>query len=69
MKAHVGDMIEVRSRHIDDLVRRGQVLEVRGEDGAPPYLMQWDDNPHKCIYFPGSDAVVRHLEHEDASRR
>ena len=31
--------------------------------------MQWDDNPHKCIYFPGSDAVVHHLEHEDASTR
>ena len=24
MKAHVGDMIEVRGRHIDDLQRRGK---------------------------------------------
>jgi hypothetical protein len=62
-------MIEVRRRDVDDMVRRGEVLEIRGEDGAPPYLMQWDDSPHQCIYFPGSDAVLRHLEHDPASRR
>jgi hypothetical protein len=33
-------MIEVRRRDVDDMVRRGEVLEIRGEDGAPPYLMQ-----------------------------
>jgi hypothetical protein len=63
MKAHVGDMIEVRGFRVDDRVRRGEVLEVRGKDGAPPYLVQWDDDPHQCLYFPGTDAVVRHLEH------
>ena len=62
MRAHVGDMIEVHGRHVDDLPRRGEVLEVRGADGEPPYLMQWDDNPHQCLYFPGTDAVVVHLE-------
>jgi hypothetical protein len=68
MKVQVGDMIEVRGRHVDDFPRRGEVLEVRGKDGGPPYLMQWDDNPHQCIYFPGSDAVVHHFDHEvDAS--
>jgi len=69
MQAHVGDMIEVRGRHIDDLPRRGEVLEVRGQDGGPPYLMQWDDTPHQCIYFPGSDAVVHHLEHDPVGTR
>ena len=69
MKAHAGDMIEVRGRHIDDSPRRGEVLEARGKDGAPPYLIQWDDNPHQCIYFPGADAIVRHLEDEHASQR
>ena len=64
MKAHVGDMIEVRGRHVDDLPRRGEVLEVQGPDGGPPYLVQWDDNPHECIFFPGTDAIVRHLERE-----
>ena len=67
MQANVGDMIEVRGRHIDDLPRQGEVLEVRGKDGAPPYLMQWDDNPHQCIYFPGSDALVHHFDHDKAA--
>ena len=35
MKAHAGDMIEVRGRHIEDPPRRGEVLEVRGKDGGP----------------------------------
>jgi hypothetical protein len=44
---------------------------VRGKDGAPPYVVQWDDSPHQCIYFLGSDAVVRHLhlEHEATAGR
>ena len=69
MQAHVGDMIEVRGRHVDDLPRRGEVLEVRGKDGGPPYVMQWDDDAHQCIYFPGSDAHVLHLEHEHEAAR
>ena len=64
MNAHVGDMIEVRGRHVDDLPRRGEILEVRGKEGGPPYVMRWDDDPHESLYFPGSDAVVRHLEHD-----
>lgn len=63
MKASVGDMIEVRRSHDDDLPRRGEVLEVRGKDGGPPFLIHWDDNPHVSIYFPGNDAVVHHFEH------
>jgi hypothetical protein len=66
MKACVGDMIEVRGRHIDDLPRRGEVLEVRGADGGPPYVMQWDDNPHVCIFFPASDAIAHHFVHQAA---
>jgi len=69
MKAHVGDMIEVRGLRVDDNVRRGEVLEVRGKDGAPPYLVQWDDDPHQCIFFPGPDAFVRHLEHDPTGAR
>ena len=69
MKARAGDMIEVRGRHIESLPRLGEVLEVRGEEGVPPYLIQWDDEPHQCIYFPGTDAIVRHLDEEHAGQR
>ena len=37
----------------------GEVLEVRGENGAPPYLIRFDDG-HESLVFPGTDCVVEH---------
>ena len=30
-----------RLPHLDDPVRRGEIIEVHGDDGAPPYLVRW----------------------------
>lgn len=57
MKAAVGDRIVVHSAHVDQPSRAGQVVEVRSPDGAPPYLVRWDDG-HEALVFPGPDAVV-----------
>lgn len=35
------------------------ITEVRGPDGAPPYIVAFDDG-HTGIVFPGPDAVVLH---------
>jgi len=35
------------------------VIEVRGEDGAPPYLVRYDDG-HEGLVFPGTDCQVIH---------
>jgi len=59
MRAKVGDRIVIRSRHVDEPVRDGEVLEVRGADGAPPYRVRWSDNGHEGLLFPGPDATVR----------
>jgi hypothetical protein len=40
-----------------------EVLEVRGADGAPPYVVRWGDTGHQALLFPGSDAFVQHFEH------
>ena len=45
-------------------VRDAEILEVRHEDGSPPYLVRWSDNGHEALVFPGSDAFVEHFEHE-----
>lgn len=37
--------------------REGQVIEVRGADGAPPYVVRWDDG-HEGLVFPGPDAHI-----------
>ncbi len=61
VRAEVGDQIVVRSAHVDDPVRDGEVLEVRGPDGGPPYRVRWADTGHDALFFPGPDATVNHL--------
>ena len=57
MRASVGDRLVVEGRKVDDARREGEVVEVRGEDGAPPYLVRWSDG-HEGLTFPGPDAHV-----------
>jgi hypothetical protein len=59
MKAHVGDRIIVHSTHVGEPNRDGEVLEVRGADGSPPFVVRWSDSGHEGLYFPSSDAVVK----------
>jgi uncharacterized protein DUF1918 len=61
MYASAGDEIVVEGHHLGQPRRTGEILEVRGPDGAPPYLVQWDDSPHPVLFFPGSDARVENL--------
>ena len=67
MKASVGDQIVIHSPHVDDPVRDGEILEVHGPDGAPPYLVRWADTGHEGLIFPGPDAEIHHL-HEAPPR-
>jgi hypothetical protein len=64
MKAHQGDHIILAASHVDDPTREGVVLEVRGKDGAPPFLVRWADG-HTGLIYPGPGSVLRVLaEHE-----
>jgi hypothetical protein len=63
MYASTGDRLVVRSSHIGEVARDGEIVEVRGSDGAPPYVVRWSDNGHETLYFPGPDAYVQHFEH------
>jgi hypothetical protein len=65
MHANVGDRIVVRGHHVGDTDRRGEIVEVHGADGAPPYVVRWSDG-HEGLFFPGPDATV---EHESAGPR
>ena len=57
MQAAVGDHLIVEGRHVDDGRREGEVIEVRGADGAPPYVVRWSDG-HEGLTYPGPDAHV-----------
>lgn len=61
MRAAVGDRIVIRGHHVGEPARDGEVLEVRGADGGPPYLVKWSDTGHESLFFPGSDATVQHF--------
>ena len=63
MRAEVGDRIMIRGHHTGDPDRDCEVLEVKGADGAPPYVVRWGDTGHEAFFFPGSDAHVQHFEH------
>ncbi len=65
MQAQVGDELTVKGRHQGDEDRHGEILEVHGEQGAPPYLVRWRDS-HESVFFPSSDTVV---EHHPAAKR
>ncbi len=67
MKAAVGDRITVRGHRVGEPNRDAQVIEVRGDDGEPPYVVRWDEDGHETLFFPGTDAFVKHFETESAS--
>lgn len=54
MRAQPGDSVTVPGRHVGSAERHGEVLEVRGPDGGPPYLICWDDG-HEAIVCPGPE--------------
>ncbi|RBY78762.1 DUF1918 domain-containing protein [Geodermatophilus sp. TF02-6] len=59
MEARVGDRIVVRSTHQGEPERTGEVLEVRGQGGGPPYVVRWDPDGHTGVFYPaGTCAVV-----------
>ncbi|MEX2290433.1 MAG: DUF1918 domain-containing protein [Mycobacteriales bacterium] len=54
MHAGKGDHVTVPGRHVGDPERHGEVLEIRGPDGGPPYLIRWD-NGHERLVCPGAE--------------
>lgn len=61
MQANVGDQLLVHGRIVGQHDRVAEILEVRGEDGAPPYVVRFEDG-HQTVVFPGPDCVVRHRD-------
>lgn len=67
MRANPGDELVVHGRHTGDEDRHGEILEVEGADGGPPYLVRWSDG-HESTFFPSSDSVIEHRPRRAASR-
>jgi hypothetical protein len=57
VKATVGDRITVQGLHVGDATRCGEVVEVKGPRGEPPYVVRWDDG-HEAVFVPGPGVRV-----------
>ncbi|MEU6783242.1 DUF1918 domain-containing protein [Nonomuraea angiospora] len=58
MRANVGDHLIVHGNVVGHGDRRGEIIEIRGENGAPPFLVRFEDG-HEQLVFPGPDSVVQ----------
>ncbi|HWI01560.1 MAG TPA: DUF1918 domain-containing protein [Propionibacteriaceae bacterium] len=61
MHAQVGDRIVVAGATVGTPVRDGEIVEVHGTAGEPPYLVRWSDSGRESLFFPGPDS---HIEHD-----
>lgn len=68
MQASVGDRLHVHGKVVGQAEHVGEIVEVHGAGGAPPYLVRFDDG-HTRLVFPGPDAVVEHQKAGSAKRK
>ena len=68
LRAEPGDRIVIRPHSLGDPVRDGEIVEVRGPDGGPPFVVRWSEDGRLSTFFPGSDAYVEHFPCREARR-
>ena len=68
MQATIGDHLIVHGHKVGDVDRRGEVVECRGTDGAPPYVVRWEPDGHEGLFFPGSDTLIEPAKRTKKSR-
>ncbi|MGE0028588.1 MAG: DUF1918 domain-containing protein [Thermoleophilia bacterium] len=61
VRVRAGDRLVITAHQQGGRPRDAEVLEARGADGGPPYLVRWQDTGRVSLHYPGSDARVEHL--------
>ncbi|MEV6974094.1 DUF1918 domain-containing protein [Kitasatospora sp. NPDC093806] len=61
MHAAVGDQLHIHSRAVGMVDRKGEIVEVRGQDGQPPYVVRFEDG-HEGLVYPGPDCNIEPRE-------
>lgn len=67
LRAQPGDRLVIRAHHTGETEHDGEILEVLGDDGGPPFVVRWEDDGHISRLYPGPDAYVQRLGHEFSS--
>lgn len=65
--AEAGDLIVIAGHHVGESEQIAEILEVVGEPPNQRYRVRWDDG-HESVYFPGSDATIKHATHRRSPR-
>ena len=66
MNASIGDHIVLRGHRNGERDRRGEIVEVRGVAGAPPYVVRWPDG-HESLFTGCDEAYVDPAVHRPQS--
>lgn len=61
MQAVIGDRLHVHSRAVGQTEQLAVVVEIHGGNGAPPYLVRYEDG-HQALIVPGPDCTVEHVK-------
>ena len=59
MRAAPGSLITIKSHHVGEPGRTGEVLAARGPGDTEPFVVRWVEGGHTSLLFPGDDCVVR----------
>ena len=57
MEATIGDEIRIHGNTVGHGDKSGEIIEVHGMRGEPPYLVRFPDGQTRLL-FPGPDAVI-----------
>ena len=57
MEATSGDKICIHGNSVGHTDKHGEIIEVRGDHGQPPYVVRFPDG-HEQTIFPGPDAYI-----------
>ena len=57
MEATIGDQICIHGNTVGHADKHGEIVEVHGSGGEPPYLVRFPDGQMRLL-FPGPDAVI-----------
>lgn len=63
MEATIGDHICLRGNTVGHPDKHGEIVEVHGDGGEPPYLVRFDDGQTRLL-FPGPDALISRVPHQ-----
>jgi hypothetical protein len=65
MEATIGDQIRIHGSCVGHPDKDGEIVEVRGTRGEPPYLVRFADGQTRLL-FPGPDAVIIPRQRNDS---